>query len=240
MDGKPLYEYARNGIPLPRPIARRSVTVHSLSLTRWIDKHDYRWPEKSLTDEQREKLAAALRGKEMPEDAEIKDSDDTQPEIDKEESGAGEETEVPPAFVLSMRVSGGTYVRCIAHDLAHAVGSAGHVVTLTRAQQGRFALRPEDDVLAEKPDSSEETQISASKSSDEERRYAIPWDIFSRALADGVNGAAQEEPDADGWREWERQVIANMEVVEGKEDKVSQKNPKNDKEIQRPVEEETV
>ena len=43
--------------------------------------------------------------------------------------------EVPMVFVLCMRISGGTYVRSIVHDLAHALSSVGHVVTLTRSPE---------------------------------------------------------------------------------------------------------
>ena len=50
MDGKPLYEYARNGIPLPRPIEKRKVTIHELELVEWKgDDHSFKWPEKKFT-----------------------------------------------------------------------------------------------------------------------------------------------------------------------------------------------
>ena len=44
----------------------------------------------------------------------------------------------PSAFELEMTVSSGTYVRSVVHDLAIAVGSGAHVVSLTRTQQGPF------------------------------------------------------------------------------------------------------
>ena len=43
--------------------------------------------------------------------------------------------EVPMVFVLCMHISGGTYVRSIVHDLAHALSSVGHVVTLTHSPE---------------------------------------------------------------------------------------------------------
>jgi tRNA pseudouridine55 synthase len=47
MDRMPLYKYARKGIPLPRPIEKRPVTVHSLELVEWKGaEHPYRWLEK--------------------------------------------------------------------------------------------------------------------------------------------------------------------------------------------------
>ncbi|EJF65848.1 pseudouridine synthase [Dichomitus squalens] len=174
MDGKPLYDYARNGIPLPRPIEKRKVTVHELELIEWKgDDHSFRWPEKKFTKEEQEAMEKALKS--VDDTVSVKD----EPEADAPSEG------VPTAFVLRMKVSGGTYVRSIVHDLAHALGSAGHVVTLTRARQGRFALEP----------------------SEEGDRACVPWDAFEKALKD------EGEADAHGRKEWEREVLDKLEVV---------------------------
>jgi tRNA pseudouridine55 synthase len=175
MDGMPLYEYARKGIPLPRPIEPRKVTVHSLELTEWKGSdHEFRWPEKSFSKEEKVAIETALHG--VDKNASLEDSPDAA--VD----------EVPTAFVLKMKVSGGTYVRSIVHDLAHALGSAGHVVTLTRSRQGRFALEPT-----------------------EEDRRCVPWGVFQKASSDP--GPVDDE----GWTEWEREVIERLEVVDGKQ-----------------------
>ncbi|KAJ3550997.1 hypothetical protein NMY22_g79 [Coprinellus aureogranulatus] len=178
MDGKPLYEYAREGKPLPRPIDPRKVTVHSLELVEWKGQnHAFRWPEKSFSDEEKKAMEKALKG--ADEKAEIKD--------DAETVAPGE---VPTAFVLKMTVSGGTYVRSIVHDLAHAVGSAGHVVTLSRTRQARFAINAvnEDDYTC------------------------IPWETFEKATK-ALESEAPAEIDTEGWTEWERQVTENLEIV---------------------------
>ncbi|KAG6898352.1 hypothetical protein C0992_009027 [Termitomyces sp. T32_za158] len=173
MDGRPLYEYARKGIPLPRPIESRKVTVHSLELVDWLGtNHPYRWPEKLFSEEEKKAMETALKGTEA--DVSIKDDLDL-----------ATVTDIPTAFVLKMKVSGGTYVRSIVHDLAHSLGSAGHVVTLTRARQGRFALEPV-----------EEGDFSC-----------VPWDVFQRASTE------PGEVDEDGWTEWEREVIKRLDVV---------------------------
>jgi tRNA pseudouridine55 synthase len=174
MDGMPLYEYARKGIPLPRPIEPRKVTVHSLELVEWkgID-HKFRWPEKSLSDSEKKAMDIALQG--ASESVSV--TNDIEPIA---------EDQVPVAFVLKMKVSGGTYVRSIVHDLAHAVGSAGHVVSLTRSRQGRFVLNP----------------------TEEGDRSCVPWEVFQRAIVDSGG------TDNDGWTEWEREVIERLEVVE--------------------------
>jgi len=176
MDGMPLYEYARKGIPLPRPIEPRKVTVHNLELVEWKGSdHAFRWPEKSFSDSEKKAMEKALRGANegvnFTDDIEL-----TTPE------------EVPTAFVLKMKVSGGTYVRSIVHDLAHAVGSAGHVVTLTRSRQGRFVLNPIE----------------------EGDRGCVPWEVFQRA------GGDSDGTDHDGWTEWEKEVIERLEVVEAR------------------------
>lgn len=178
MDGRPLYEYARKGIPLPRAIEPREVTVHSLELVEWKgSEHTYRWPEKQFTDEEKQAMEKALENVEP--DASLKN----EPEAAEEAS-----EQAPTAFVLKMTVSGGTYVRSIVHDLAHAVGSAGHVVTLTRSRQGRFALTKEAD--------------------DEKSFDCLPWDLLERAAKDA--GPKDEE----GWTEWERELLKRIDIVD--------------------------
>ncbi|KAL4067941.1 pseudouridine synthase [Scleroderma yunnanense] len=175
MDGRPLYEYARKGIPLPRPIEERMVTVHSLEMVEWLgSNHAYRWPDKEFTTEEKTAVESALRSVEKA--LLVNDTHDIN-------------TDGPPAaFVLSMKVSGGTYVRSIIHDLGHVLGSAAHVVTLTRSRQGRFALDPRD----------------------EGDKGCVPWDVFERAK-ENVGKC-----DEDGHSEWEREVLDRLEIVEGK------------------------
>ncbi|KAI0683628.1 pseudouridine synthase [Cytidiella melzeri] len=134
MDGKPLYDYAREGIPLPRPIEKRKVTVYNLSVVDWKgNAHGYRYPEKKFTDEQKAAVEKAMHGIE----------DQLRVNDEPEQEGGTDTSAV--ACVLQMKVSGGTYVRSIVHNVGHAVDSAAHVVTLTRVHQGRFTLEPEDD-----------------------------------------------------------------------------------------------
>ncbi|KAH0583790.1 putative tRNA pseudouridine synthase 4 [Termitomyces sp. J132] len=173
MDGRPLYEYARKGIPLPRPIEPRKVIVHSLELIEWLGTdHPYRWPEKVFSKEEKKAMEIALKGAE----SDVPVNDDLDPAVI---------AQIPTAFILKMKVSGGTYVRSIVHDLAHSLGSAGHVVTLTRSRQGRFALEPR-----------EEGELDC-----------VPWDIFQRASTE------PGDIDEDGWTEWEREVIKRLDVI---------------------------
>jgi len=59
MNGKPLYEYAREGKPIPREIETRDVEVSELDIVEWYEPgtHNHRWPteeaeqaEKNLVD----------------------------------------------------------------------------------------------------------------------------------------------------------------------------------------------
>ncbi|KAI2643150.1 pseudouridine synthase [Xylaria nigripes] len=51
MEGKPLYEYAREGKPIPREIATREVEVSDLELVEWYEPgtHSHRWPSEEAT-----------------------------------------------------------------------------------------------------------------------------------------------------------------------------------------------
>lgn len=186
MDGRPLYEYARKGIPLPRPIESRKVEVSSLTLREWLgDGHRFKWPDQALSADEQRAVEVALSGI----DSGIKVDEKTEKASDDVlDPPNAEEGSTPNAFELAMTVSGGTYVRSLVHDLAHVVGSAGHVVTLTRARQGRFALEP----VVETTDD----------------MGCVPWEVFERATND------PGEQDAEGWAEWEREVIERLIIVD--------------------------
>ncbi|KAI1753580.1 trub family pseudouridylate synthase-containing protein [Xylaria castorea] len=55
MEGKPLYEYAREGKPIPREIATREVDVSELELLEWYEPgtHSHRWPSEEATNFER-------------------------------------------------------------------------------------------------------------------------------------------------------------------------------------------
>lgn len=52
MDGKPIYEYAREGKPLPREIPSRDVEVMELEVLEWYEPgtHNHRWPTEEAQD----------------------------------------------------------------------------------------------------------------------------------------------------------------------------------------------
>lgn len=211
MDGKPLYEYARENKPLPRPIEGRNITIHKLELETFEAEHDFRWPEKHLTPEEQEtyrKITELTKKAGVAGDPALPDVKDT-----PVEEG------LPPCFRLRMEVSSGTYVRSIIHDLALAIGSAAHVVTLKRTKQGQFRLQEElDDASA----------IAASMDFDWKARKGgcIPWTVWERAIAEREKEIAatpkelsEEEAMASGegseWqpKEWEQELYARFVAV---------------------------
>lgn len=186
MDGKPLYEYARSGTPLPRKIEKRPVTIHSLEIEKWLGgDHDFKYPEQVLSEEQKRALEKTLRS--VQEDVRVVDEPEEPVEDDRR----------PTAFVLKMKVSGGTYVRSIVHDLGHAVGSAAHVVTLTRSRQGRFTL--------------EQAEVGD--------MGCVSWDVF-KAAAEDVGPT-----DKDGRTAWEREVLDKFEEVDASAATVASAKP---------------
>lgn len=216
MDGKPLYEYARENMPLPRPIEARSCTVYELVLERWIpaaqspedaEGHHYKFPEKELTEEQRNSMKQV---KELVLKAEV----DAHPS--EEQSAAtnalrqvtppttvGDQPDAngPPAFVLRMVVSSGTYVRSIVHDIGMALGSAAHVVTLTRTRQGKYNLASAQGTAASQPSVS--TDIDRPELMD---GNCIKWEVFERALALTENKETSK-PEGEEWEEWEEAIL---------------------------------
>ncbi|KAL8675017.1 MAG: hypothetical protein Q9168_000612 [Polycauliona sp. 1 TL-2023] len=117
MDGKRLYEYAREGKEIPREIQERPVTTESLELCEWLSggSHPFEWPKEEADEEEKlvaEKvlrLDAAVESVENePVDAnitkgtkrrrEIEDEDDTEIGI----TLASKRQEMPPASPGSM------------------------------------------------------------------------------------------------------------------------------------------
>ncbi|KAH8916678.1 pseudouridine synthase [Atractiella rhizophila] len=193
MDGKPLYEYARSNTPLPKKIDARPCTVHSLELLSFHpgEEHAYGYPEKRLSVEER---AEMRRVEELVQAAGVEGESASVGTVGvgvgDEDVGGVEEEDVggrPPAFTVMMEVSSGTYVRSLIHDIGIALGSAAHVVRLTRTRQGEFAEKKEGEKLFK----------------------AIPWSVFEEALGRlerGEKACAEKEGE---WEEWEREILEN-------------------------------
>ena len=55
VQGKPLYQYAREGKEIPIEIEERPVEVESLEMIEWMDggTHEYHWPKEEASDEEK-------------------------------------------------------------------------------------------------------------------------------------------------------------------------------------------
>ncbi|CAE7229467.1 unnamed protein product [Rhizoctonia solani] len=216
MDGKPLYEYARENKPLPRPIEARTCIIHELVLERWIpaaqtsedtEGHHYTFPENEITEEQRTSMKQI---KELVLKAEVDaHPSEEQPAVTNAlrlatpPHVAADQSDIPgpPAFVLRMVVSSGTYVRSIVHDIGMALGSAAHVVTLTRTRQGKYNLA-----------SAQETDRKSPVSPGVDRPElmdgnCIKWEVFERALTLAEGKEETSKPEGEEWEEWEQAIL---------------------------------
>jgi tRNA pseudouridine55 synthase len=220
IDGKPLYEYARQNKPLPRPIEARKVTISRVDLTKFAPTHSFRFPSKVLDGVQMEERKKVMDLVEKADGADAKAKDEkatgtNSSEMTQEVTLSNDDIDrdgIPPIFELEMTVSGGTYVRSVVHDLGLAVGSAAHVVVLTRVQQGPFMFGldnedvpnqstedvdaiPDDGALPEDP------------ISEFEKGYpCVDWNILERAVLKWENDE-EIEVDEEGWAEWEREIL---------------------------------
>ncbi|HEV2598415.1 tRNA pseudouridine(55) synthase TruB [Sphingopyxis sp.] len=111
IDGERAYDRARKGEAVE--MKARSVTIHSLRHGR-----TNRVPRSTLD------LASIAAPEEWTPD-----------QVRGDEGGEGLQE-----ITLTAHVSKGTYIRSLARDIAHAVGTVGHVTMLRRTKAGPFAL----------------------------------------------------------------------------------------------------
>ncbi|GAA5886803.1 hypothetical protein JCM5296_006408 [Sporobolomyces johnsonii] len=265
MDGKPLYEYARSGTPLPRPIPARKVTVSAIELVRFLpgDEHTYEFPKEELGEKERleiERLEKMVKeGRvEVPSEDEVKKADAEQatagpaPETgtilvslpslvlslltslasNAASSPEGTAAPRPPIFEIALTVSSGTYIRSIIHDLGLALGTTAHVVKLTRTRQGEFALNapaPAPAAAAAATTTTGEPAPPAAASAEENTSEpnhgagCVEWTLLAAAIErleqakkDGKDAleSLERERDAEGWLEWEREVLRRCKEVQ--------------------------
>ncbi|KAL8951874.1 MAG: hypothetical protein Q9222_002180 [Ikaeria aurantiellina] len=69
MDGKRLYEYAREGKEIPREIEKRPVTAKTLEIREWIPGgcHPFKWPDESADDAEKRLANTVLHLQALPE-----------------------------------------------------------------------------------------------------------------------------------------------------------------------------
>ncbi len=110
VDGQRAYDRARAGEAVE--MAARSIVIHSLSLRHPREGGD---PADAGAMLHRREMDPRLRG--------------------DDERGKG-----LSAITLTAHVSKGTYIRSLARDIAHALGTVGHVTMLRRTKAGPFTI----------------------------------------------------------------------------------------------------
>ncbi|KAL8735963.1 MAG: hypothetical protein Q9166_000525 [cf. Caloplaca sp. 2 TL-2023] len=73
MDGKRLYEYAREGKEIPREIEERPVTTENLEMRKWLPggSHPYTWPSEQADEEEKKVADKVLHLSAVSEDAKV-------------------------------------------------------------------------------------------------------------------------------------------------------------------------
>ncbi|KAI0461049.1 hypothetical protein LJB42_001379 [Komagataella kurtzmanii] len=153
MNGKPLYEYAREGKPLPMEIKPRTVHVYSLEVEEsdlLSTDHDYKLKE-SIIDEDGTPLESKLSENPLLQNDKLHFSK----EFIESASQEGLRTDVDPPNLIKdisvqiskapllhfvAQVSSGTYIRSLVSDFGKALSSSAYMVKLIRRKQGEWDL----------------------------------------------------------------------------------------------------
>ena len=156
MDGKPLYEYAREGKPLPRSIEPRQVNIYELDILPDSLSRTHEYPLlRPTTTESRDTvklLSASLLEDKLYFSSEYCTKQGwnselarveqpipiTKEELDEIESKG--DSYRAPLLHFKARVSSGTYIRSLISDMGKAMRSSCYMVKLIRIQQEQWSL----------------------------------------------------------------------------------------------------
>lgn len=145
VNGKPLYEYAREGIPVPTPIKPRDVEVTQFEIHDFGESTKYH-PLKPLT------MVKEVFNNPTLNDHEFFYSEEflANPDFSEEDKSTkveskllDPETPLPehlPCVHLTAKVGSGTYIRSLISDLGRSVGTSAHMVELIRTKQSDWEL----------------------------------------------------------------------------------------------------
>ncbi|KAF9575700.1 hypothetical protein EC968_001890 [Mortierella alpina] len=143
MDGKRLYDYAREGIPLPREIPTRKVQIYDLDLLSFPDGNTA--PDPSLrhfgfrvengSSEQSSTESAQSTATIFDDGFTSKPTSSIDPN----------HIAIPSSphgiyFHIKVHCSSGTYIRTLIADIASHLGTVGHMTDLLRVEQSGFKL----------------------------------------------------------------------------------------------------
>ncbi len=139
IDGKPAYARARAGETVA--MRSRAVTIHSLSIAppAGPPQMEPSGP-KSVRPELVEGPFFSEQERKAVRQAHRERSFVVVPQAGEAARGAGDAGEALASITLLAHVSKGTYIRSLARDIAHALGTVGQVTFLRRLQAGPFTL----------------------------------------------------------------------------------------------------
>ena len=153
MDGKRLYDYAREGLPLPRQIKSREVTIHDLEIKddTLSKEHDYIFLKSEVDETGKtisEQLAnnPTLNDHEVPFSREWKAKNPNNKELPlkmkiiEDKNVYEDESYRAPLLHFTSTVSSGTYIRSLLSDIGRCVGSSSYMVKLIRSKQAEWEL----------------------------------------------------------------------------------------------------
>ncbi|KAK3816446.1 MAG: pseudouridine synthase [Benniella sp.] len=145
MDGKRLYDYAREGLALPREIPSRKVQIYELELLSFPDDHFTTDPSlEHYGFRVGQKDAIPDQGPLTPFSFSFLDGFHAKRMTDTPESNPDHVPipSTPKGLVFHLRVhcSSGTYIRTLIADIAAHLGTVGHMTDLLRVEQSVFKL----------------------------------------------------------------------------------------------------
>ncbi|KAG0345357.1 hypothetical protein BG004_003772 [Podila humilis] len=138
MDGKRLYDYAREGVPLPRDIPTRKVSIFALDLLSY--------PSDPF-DACLQQFGFSINGQPART---LETHNFSSGFVPKSLKYAGTDPSHVPVpmqgglrFHIRIHCSSGTYIRTLIADIATRLGTMGHMTDLLRVEQSGFKLGDE-------------------------------------------------------------------------------------------------
>ncbi|KAF9379527.1 hypothetical protein CPC16_010704 [Podila verticillata] len=135
MDGKRLYDYAREGIPLPREIPTRKVSIFALDLCSYANET----PDPTL-----KQLGFKVDGHDNTSGSTYEFKSGFVPKSVGDPDLDPKHVPVPTQggllFHIRVHCSSGTYIRTLISDIATRLGTVGHMTDLLRVEQSGYKL----------------------------------------------------------------------------------------------------
>ncbi|KAL6600918.1 pseudouridine synthase [Neocallimastix californiae] len=150
VNGKPMYEYAKNGQELPKEIKSRKIIIHSIELLEFYTEPTKTTEIQVDNDNEDFTFQMDIDNKEETKDKNMKKQQDNRNQNNnnnekkkfqfKNKAIANNKLPEGPTFRFKVECGGGTYIRSLIHDIGKKLDSAAHMVSLIRSKQGPFKV----------------------------------------------------------------------------------------------------